>query len=115
MSDDLELIIGNKNLSSWSMRPWFLLKQAEIDFKERVFLFEEPHWRERIVEFSPSLRVPVLRHGSLVVHESLAICEYIADLHSEKQLWPEDRSKRAIARAVACEMHAGFASLRKDL
>src|SRR5687767_5876961 len=115
MTTPLELVIGNKNYSSWSMRPWFLLRQAEIPFEERVFLFEEPRWRERIAEFSPSLKVPVLRHGSLVVQESLAICEYIADLHPERALWPEDRSKRAIARAVSMEMHAGFANLRKDL
>ena len=69
--EELELVIGNKNLSSWSMRPWFLLRQANIPFREHVFLFEEPNWRERIVEFSPSLKVPVLRHGDVVVNESL--------------------------------------------
>jgi glutathione S-transferase len=117
MSTDtgLELVIGNKNYSSWSMRPWFLMRQAGIPFRERVFLFEEPNWRERVAAFSPSLKVPVLHHGDVAIHESLAICEYVADLHPEAKLWPEDRTARGIARAVSMEMHAGFANLRKDL
>ncbi len=115
MTQELELVIGNKNHSSWSMRPWFLLRQADIPFEEHLVLFEEPRWRERIVDLSPSLKVPVLRHGELVVHESLAICEYIAELFPDKKLWPDEREKRAFARAVSTEMHAGFANLRKDL
>ena len=111
----LHLVIGNKNLSSWSLRPWVLLRQAEIPFTEEVRLFETPGWRDRIHEASPSGRVPVLRHGALVVWDSLAICEYVAELHPEAGLWPEDREARAVARAVAAEMHSGFAALRKDL
>lgn len=111
----MELVLGNKNLSSWSLRPWLVLEQAGISFHEHVFLFEEEGWRERIVALSPSHRVPALRDGELVIWDSLAICEYVADKHPEAQLWPTDPSARAIARAVSAEMHSGFVNLRKDM
>lgn len=114
-SPSLTLVIGNKNLSSWSMRPWFLMKQAGIAFEEKVVLFETPGWRDSIGAISPSHRVPALRHGDLVVWDSLAICEYIADLFPEKQLWPKDRAARGRARSVSAEMHSGFANLRRDM
>jgi glutathione S-transferase len=112
---DLLLILGNKNLSSWSLRPWVLLRHAGIAFQERVLPFETPGWRTAIAALSPSRRVPALHHGDLVVWDSLAICEYVADLFPEARLWPEDRATRALARAVSAEMHAGFASLRRDM
>jgi glutathione S-transferase len=120
---DFVLLLGDKNLSSWSLRPWLLMRHAGIAFEEHVVLFEEESWREKIVALSPSRKVPALRHrrGSqqpaeeLLVWDSLAIAEYIADLFPEKQLWPEDRAARAVARAVSAEMHSGFASLRKDM
>ena len=111
----LRLVIGNKNLSSWSMRPWLLLTQAGIPFEEHVMLFEEPGWREKIVALSPSRRVPALHHGESSIWDSLAICEHIAELFPDKQLWPEDRAARAFARSVSAEMHSGFANMRKDL
>lgn len=114
-SSALTLVIGNKNLSSWSMRPWFLMKQAGIPFEEHVVPFETPGWRDSIKALSPSSRVPALRHGDLVVWDSLAICEYVADLHPEKELWPSDRASRALARAVSAEMHSGFSNVRREL
>jgi glutathione S-transferase len=115
MSHVLRLVIGNKNLSSWSLRPWLLLRHAGIPFQEEVMLFEEPGWREKIAALSASRRVPALRHHDTDVWDSLAICEYIAELFPDAKLWPEDRRARAFARSVSAEMHSGFASLRKDL
>lgn len=112
---DLTLVIGNKNLSSWSMRPWLAMKQAGIPFEEKVVLFETPGWRDSILAWSPSARVPSLKHGELAVWDSLAICEYVADLFPEKQLWPADRAARATARAVSAEMHSGFPHLRREM
>jgi glutathione S-transferase len=120
---DLVLVLGNKNLSSWSLRPWLLLRHAGIPFEEHVFLFEEPGWREKIVALSPSRRVPALRHrhrdprgaDDLLVWDSLAICEYAAELFPEARLWPDDRAARAIARATSAEMHSAFANLRHEM
>lgn len=112
--DDLVLVIGNKNLSSWSLRPWLLLAQAEIPFREEVLLFGSLQWKEKVQKDAPTGKVPVLRHGELRVWESLAICEYVAELFPNKKLWPEDRAARAAARALSCEMHAGFSALRQE-
>jgi glutathione S-transferase len=109
------LIIGNKNQSSWSMRPWLLLRQAGLPFEDRVLLFETEGWRDMIGAHSPSGRVPVLKDGDLVVWDSLAICEYVADAFPDAQLWPANRALRATARSVSAEMHSGFASLRRDM
>ena len=109
------LVIGNKNLSSWSLRPWLLLKHAALPFRERVLPFETDGWRDEITAFSPSKRVPALHDGELVVWDSLAICEHVAESFPDAQLWPEDRAARATARSVSAEMHAGFASMRRDL
>ena len=107
------LFIGNKNLSSWSLRPWLVLRHAGMPFEERMLRFEEPGWRTSIREISPTCTVPVLHDGDLVIGDSLAICEYLAEERPE--LWPADRVLRARARAVAAEMHSGFTSLRRDL
>ena len=112
---ELLLILGNKNLSSWSLRPWVLLRQAGIPFQERVLPFETPGWRDAIAALSPSRRVPVLHDGELAVWDSLAICEYVAELFPDARLWPDDRAVRALARSVSAEMHAGFANLRRDM
>ena len=114
-SDDLLLVIGNKNLSSWSLRPWLLLRHAGVKFAERVMPFEAEGWRDAIAALSPTRRVPVLHHGELVVWDSLAICEYVADAFPEAGLWPSERAVRAVARSVSAEMHSGFPSLRRDL
>jgi glutathione S-transferase len=111
----LELVIGNKNLSSWSLRPWIMLRHASIPFVEEMRRFEEAGWRDAIGSVSPSGRVPVLRDGKLVVWDSLAICEYVAETNSGAKLWPDDPGARAVARSVSAEMHSGFSHLRRDL
>jgi glutathione S-transferase len=115
MTGELLLVIGNKNLSSWSLRPWLVLRHAGIAFEERVLAFETESWRDTIASLSPTRRVPVLHHGELVVWDSLAISEYVADAFPQAQLWPRDRAARAVARAVSAEMHSGFPHLRRDL
>jgi glutathione S-transferase len=112
---DLTLVIGNKNYSSWSLRPWLLLRQAEIPFTEiRIPLYTPPS-RRQIAEHSPSGHVPLLRDGALAIWDSLAICEYVAERFPESRGWPEAVSARAVARAVSAEMHSGFFSLRHQL
>jgi len=114
--DALTLIIGNKNYSSWSLRPWLVLKQAGIPFIEhRIPLYHAPNWREQVLEHSPSGLVPALRHGAVKIWDSLAICEYLAERFPEKQLWPADPATRAEARAVSAEMHSGFMALRQNM
>jgi len=111
----LSLVIGNKNYSSWSLRPWLFLKNAQIPFQEiRISLFK-PDMDEHIAQYSPAGRVPVLLDGELRIWESLAICEYLAERFPEAQGWPADRDARALARAVSCEMHAGFTALRSEM
>lgn len=109
---NLTLIIGDKNLSSWSLRPWLVLKQAGISFVERKILLDRPETRAALADVSPSLRVPCLLVDELTVWDSLAICEYLADRFPEKALWPTDSKARAVARSVSAEMHSGFQSLR---
>ncbi len=112
---DLILVIGNKNYSSWSLRPWLALKQAGIPFREiHISLYTETS-RAEIKKYSPSGKVPTLIDGTVTVWESLAICEYLADKFPEKHLWPADPAVRAVARAVATEMHAGFGALRQHM
>lgn len=111
----MKLILGNKNLSSWSLRPWLVMRQAGIAFEEQVMLFEQEDFRDAIAEVSPSGRVPVLHDDGLVVWDSLAICEHVAERFPDARLWPDDPRDRAVARAVSCEMHSGFASMRSDL
>ena len=109
------LTIGSKNYSSWSMRPWLLMKEAGLAFDEvRIPLYQEGHDR-KIREYSPAGRVPVLVDGAVTVWDSLAICEYLAERHAEKNLWPAAAAARAHARAVSAEMHAGFAALRSNM
>jgi glutathione S-transferase len=109
---DLVLTIGDKNLSSWSFRPWFLLKQAGIPFAEENIRLDRPESRGILKEKSPSGFVPFLTHGDVQIWDSIAIMEYVADLFPEKKLWPEDVAARGVARAVAAEMHSGFSALR---
>ncbi len=112
---DITLVIGNKNYSSWSLRPWLLLKQAGIPFTEVYIPLYVGDWRERILKHSLSGRVPVLEHGAIKVWDSLAICEYLAEQFPEKQLWPADVAARAEARSVSAEMHSGFQALRQNM
>ena len=108
----LHLIIGNKNYSSWSLRPWMALTMAGIPFRESIIPLDTPETKSLIAEHSPAGRVPVLHHGRLVIWESLAILEYLAETFPEKHLWPKTMSARAMARIVSNEMHAGFQALR---
>jgi glutathione S-transferase len=112
---DLTLIIGNKNYSSWSLRPWLLLKQAGIPFVERRIPLRSAEWTQHISRLSPSGKVPALQHGGVQAWDSLAICEYIAEQYPDKQLWPNDRAARAEARSISAEMHAGFQALRQNM
>ena len=109
----LRLVCANLNYSSWSMRPWLALKHASLAFRTHdVGMKTENGWKERMLSFSGAGQVPVLVDGSLSVHESLAICEYVAELAPQARLWPEDTKLRARGRAIACEMHSGFSHLR---
>ncbi|MBM5810963.1 MAG: glutathione S-transferase family protein [Gammaproteobacteria bacterium] len=108
---ELTLVIGTRNYSSWSLRPWLLLRHLGLPFAERVYELETPEFAREVPRWSPTGRVPVLLHGPLRVWESLAICEYASELAGGRG-WPEDAAARARARAVAAEMHAGFQALR---
>ncbi len=112
---DLTLCIGTKNISSWSLRAWMALARTGVRFDEVVIALNQPDTKERILAYSPSGKVPVLRHGETVIWESLAICEYINELFPDAQLWPENREARAVARSVSAEMHAGFSEMRKEM
>jgi glutathione S-transferase len=115
MSPDLALIIGNKNYSSWSMRTWVLLRQADIPFREIQLWFDEDGHPKGIEPYSPTRQVPVLLVNDEPVWDSLAICETVAQLFPEKRLWPSDTRAQAVARAACAEMHAGFRSLRSAM
>ena len=111
-----KLYIGNKNYSSWSMRPWVLMKQAGIPFEEVMVRFDsfeaDSKFKNAIAAINPVAKVPVLVDGDLVVWDTLAIAEYLAETFPEKQLWPRDAADRARARSVCAEMHSGFGGLR---
>jgi glutathione S-transferase len=111
----MKLVIGNKNYSSWSMRPWFLLKQTGIVFEEHKISLAAPDFAGQIARFSPAGRVPVLIDGAITVWDSLAICEYLAEKFPDRVLWPRDVGARAHARAICAEMHAGFSDLRSQM
>ena len=113
----MQLYIGNKNYSSWSMRPWVLMKQAGIPFEEVMLRFDaftpDSAFKTELARHSPAGRVPVLvADDGFPVWDTLAIAEYLAETHSDKQLWPADRNDRARARSVCAEMHSGFGQLR---
>jgi glutathione S-transferase len=109
----LTLIIGNKNYSSWSLRPWIAMKVKGIDFVERVIPLYEPGSREQALQYSPAGTVPVLIDGKSHVWESLAILEHLAERFPKAGFWPAEAAARSHARVVAAEMHAGFAALRR--
>jgi len=107
-----ELFIGNKNYSSWSMRPWVLMRALDIRFTERLMPFHQNHGEGSFLRFSPTGRVPLLVDGALKVWDSLAIAEYLAESH--QGVWPTDRAARAWARSAASEMHSSFQDLRSQ-
>jgi glutathione S-transferase len=109
------LVIGNKNYSSWSLRPWLLMQHHAIEFDEVRLPLDTPEFASGITRWSPSGRVPVLHRGDLVVWDSLAICEYVSEAFLDGRGWPRDLAARAVARAVSAEMHSGFRALRDAL
>src|ERR1041384_1882152 len=112
----LRLVCANLNYSSWSVRSWLALEHSGLAFRVHdVGMKTQEGWQERILSFSGAGKVPILVDGSLSVHESLAICEYVAELAPEAKLWPEDAKLRARGRAISCEMHAGFSQLRSAM
>lgn len=109
---DLTLVIGNRNYSSWSLRPWILMRHLGLEFTEHLIPLDTDEFKDEVAKYGPSGRVPVLRHGSVTVWDSLAICEYIAELTGKG--WPKDPAARAMARSVSAEMHSGFVNLRME-
>lgn len=111
----MQLIIGNKNYSSWSLRPWLLLSHFNVVFEEvRIPLYEATS-HQRLAEYSPSAKVPVLIDGDITVWDSLAICEYVSDVLLDGRGWPDRVRDRAIARSYCSEMHAEFRALRSEM
>ena len=113
--DRLTLVIGNKNYSSWSMRPWVLMKQLGIAFDEVKLRFHSAEWDAQIARWSASRQVPVLWRGELSVWDSLAIMETLHEWFPQQQVWPRGDSARALARAASAEMHSGFRDLRMGM
>jgi glutathione S-transferase len=108
--NELSLTMGNKNYSSWSLRPWILMRHLGLPFGETVLPLDTLEFARVIESHSPTRRVPILRHGELLVWDSLAICEYACELAGRG--WPRESAARAVARAVCAEMHSGFGALR---
>jgi len=107
------LYVGTKDKSSWSLRPFLALAHANIPFETRTIALDRPDTKTQIAAVTPTGRVPVLHDNGVVIWDSLAICEYAAEL--VPSLWPAERAERARARAIACEMHSGFAAIRRDM
>jgi glutathione S-transferase len=111
----ITLVLANKNYSSWSLRGWLMLKQVGVPFEEVVVPLRTPETRAAMLRYSPSGKAPCLIHGEITVWESLAIGEYLAERFPEAGLWPADPAARAVARAIANEMHGGFIPLRRAM
>jgi glutathione S-transferase len=110
----LTLIIGNKNYSSWSLRPWLAMKKIGLDFTEIRIPLYQPNSKQQLLQHSPAGKVPILHHDKITVWESLAICEYLAE-NFDGSILPQNSTARAVARSVSNEMHAGFLSLRSSM
>ena len=114
----MQLYIANKNYSSWSMRPWVMLKQAGIAFEEVMVRFDgfdaSSKFKQTLKDINPVGKVPVLVYGDLAVWDTLAIAEYLAEQYADKGLWPTDKAARARARSICAEMHSGFTGLRSN-
>ncbi len=112
----MKLIIANKTYSSWSMRPWLVLKHFGIAFDEVLIpfgaTFDDPNWKAVVSQYTPAGKVPALVDGDVRVWETLAMIEYVAELYPQLAIWPKDPAARAMARAISSEMHAGFGALR---
>ena len=115
MGAEFTLVMGNRTTSSWSLRGWLMVKQAGAGFDEVMVWFRRPETKADILVHSPSGWIPVLKHQGRVIHETLAIAEYLAELFPGAGLWPDDFEARAHARSVSAEMHAGFVALRQHM
>jgi glutathione S-transferase len=111
----LTLYVGSKRYSSWSLRPYLALAHAGASFETKTILLDQADTKANIAAVNPAARVPVLHHDQQIVWDSLAICEYVAELHPDANLWPTARSERARARCVSAEMHSGFPALRREM
>jgi glutathione S-transferase len=112
---EIEIVIGTKTYSSWSLRGWLALKATGVAFEEVLIPLRRPDTAAAIRRHSPSGRVPLLKHKGMLVWETLAIGEFLAEAYPAARLWPEEASARALARAISAEMHAGFAALRNNM
>ena len=112
---ELKLVIGSKTYSSWSLRPWLLLRYHNVAFREVPIALNQPDTKSRIAEYSPSGKVPVLLNGPEKIWDSLAICEYAAETLKLPAAWPSDITLKFQARSLVCEMHSGFPDLRSEL
>lgn len=110
----MEIVIGTKNWSTWSLRPWLALKRCNVDFVETLVPLRWDTSSDAIAVHSPTGLVPVLKDGTLTIWDSLAICEYLHDRFPKAKLWPADPTARALARSATAEMHSGFGPLRKE-
>src|SRR5262245_18853658 len=111
----LTLYVGSKRYSSWSLRPYLALAHAGAPFECKTILLDQDDTKANIAKVNPAAKVPVLHHDNLIVWDSLAICEYVAELCPEAKLWPTDRAARARARSISSEMHSSFVPLRRDM
>lgn len=112
---ELTLVIGNKNYSSWSLRPWLAMKQLGLQFQEIPLFLHTPEFATQIRQYSPSGKVPVLLHNHQTIWDSLAICEYLAETFPTLYWWPSEQTARAFARSISAEMHSGFMNLRQNM
>jgi glutathione S-transferase len=112
---NLKLILGNKNYSSWSLRPWLSLAEHDIPFEEEVLNIYDPATKPKLLSYSPAGKMPILLDGESTIWDSLAILETFADKFPQLDLWPKDPAARALARSVSAEMHSGFVPLRKAM
>ena len=110
----MRLLIGNKNYSTWSLRPWLVLTHFAIPFDEEFLPLSGDRWKQNLMAKTPTGQVPVLVDGSLEISETIAIIEYLADTNPQKPIWPTDVASRALARSASAEMHAGFTQLRAE-
>lgn len=111
----MRLVIGNKNYSSWSLRPWLLMTHFELEFDEVMESLGAPNLSQRLAQYSTSKKVPVLLDGDIDVWDSLAICEYISEQHLDGKGWPSSVANRALARALSAQMHSGFNAVRNEM
>lgn len=112
---ELTLVIGNKNYSSWSLRPWLAMKQNGLQFKEIRIPLYAPESKQKLQQYTPSGKIPVLLHDSQTIWESLAILEYLTEEFSDLHWYPEDKTAKTIARSISAEMHGGFHKLRENM